>query len=354
MRPELFSIPLPFHQTLPVYAYGFMVMLGFVVGIGLAARRARTLGTNPAHLVDLGLWSMVWGILGARTLYVIQFRSEFDWSIFAFFGQGMVVWPTLLLGVGGGFLAWWRLGGTSHSIGSKGLRIGATSAVLALIGHVVANLDRVDFGLVRIDRGGLVFYGGLVAATAAGIFLIQRKGLRLGNVADCVAPSLALGLAFGRIGCYLNGCCWGRICHGPLAVTFPASYAGSRIIPNPVFSSHLAKGLVDADAPRSLPVHPTQLYSSLAAFTIFLLLTWWFGRRKRRGELFAMFAALYGVARFTLESFRADNAPIFMGMTLSQSISVVIFAAGIVLLIWLRSGRSPAFVGVQGEPAKSP
>lgn len=385
MRPELFALPLGF-KTLPIYAYGFMVMLGFVAAIFLAARRARSLGVNPNHVVDLGLWTMISGIGGARLLYIVQFRQDFDWTLFHFFGQGLKGWPTLVgAGLGVGLFAIMRRGtSTGEAVSTlkgtpeKGRKKKKSSEfapkssptphrkarplwhgalfvlVGAFVGHIAGNFGQIDFGIFRIDRGGLVFYGGLIgAAVVSGLYLWGR-GANVWAVADCVGPSLALGLAFGRIGCFLNGCCWGEKCELPWAVRFPASYEGTRVIPNPVFGSHVDHGWVEPGAASSLPVHPTQLYASAGAMIIFLLLTAYFRRRRGDGEVFSLFCLFYGIDRFLIETFRADNEALFAGMTLSQNISVLVFVVGILFFVFFRRrGRStpsgPAFSPASGS-----
>ncbi len=352
MRPELFALPLPF-KTIPIYSYGFMVMAGFVAGIFISVRRARTIGVNPNYIMDLGLWTMVSGIAGARVLYVSQFHDRFDWSLFRIFGDGFTFWTVFVGALLGSAFGWFRekhkrkeSGGESRStlqsMGKGGLLRLLLFVVLGgWLGHIAGNLGALDFEIFRIDKGGLVYYGGLIGAASVGLLYLWRKGAPVWAVADCVSPALALGLAFGRVGCFLNGCCWGRTCQAFFAVSFPSSYAGVTDIPNPVFSEHLRLGLVTSEAQRSLSVHPTQIYSSLGAFLLFLFLCVYYPKRRGHGEVFSVFALLYGVHRFTVESFRADNDAFMGGMTISQNISIGVFVVGLCLFLYHRFRSRP-------------
>jgi phosphatidylglycerol:prolipoprotein diacylglycerol transferase len=146
---------------------------------------------------------------------------------------------------------------------------------------------------------------------------------------DAIAPALAIGIAFGRVGCFLNGCCYGDLCHLPWAVTFPAESS-------PWHHQH-DLGLIGAAAVRSLPVHPTQLYSALDGLILFLLLSAYYPFRRRDGEVMALMMVTYPVTRFLIERLRNDEPGMVFGLTVSQAISVVIFAAGLAYWAYLRT-----------------
>ena len=164
---------------------------------------------------------------------------------------------------------------------------------------------------------------------------------------DVAAPAVAIGIAIGRIGCFLNGCCYGAVCHLPWAVCFPAgSHAWAR---------QVDAGLISPWAIHSLPVHPTQIYASLAGFALLGLLLAYFPRRRAAGEVMAVLMIVYPLTRWPLEAVRGDEPAIFAGMTLSQNISVALFACGLAVWFGLR-GRS-AFTGATGRsspPVRSP
>jgi phosphatidylglycerol:prolipoprotein diacylglycerol transferase len=148
-----------------------------------------------------------------------------------------------------------------------------------------------------------------------------------------IAPSLALGVAFGRIGCFLNGCCYGDRCDLPWALRFPK---GS--IP---WWDHVHQHWITKDAAQSLAVHPTQLYSAFDGFLLVALLSAYYPLRKRDGEVLALLMVTYPITRFLIEMLRDDDGVFLMGMTVSQLISVAIFLGGVGLWVWIRL-RGPA------------
>ena len=206
---------------------------------------------------------------------------------------------------------------------------------------------------MRMQGGGLVFYGGVIfAALTVIIYTVARK-LPLGEMADVFAAPVVLGLAIGRLGCFLAGCCWGDICADtrafsavpdsrvlfkvqtlptistrefPLAVQFPRD-AGA-------FEQHRRLDLIPETAARSLPVHPVQLYEAVPVLLFCVLLHLNFHKRRKPGDIFAAMMIGYGVTRFIVEFFRADNSPAYLGLTISQVISLVFILAGSALVLW--------------------
>ena len=230
---------------IPIHSFGFMIMLGFVLGIHVATRRARTIGIEEQHIYDLALAAMICGILGARTWYVCQYYERLD--------------------------GW------------------------------------VD--IFKIWEGGLVFHGGFFGGALGAIILMKRRHLPVLKTADALTPSLPIGLAFGRLGCYFNGCCWGGVCSDgfPLAVRYDPG-----TLP---YMAHVERGSIASSALQSPPIHPSQIYASVLGLGVFFLLTWLYKRRRQHGEIFASFFVLYGIYRFTLEMFR-DDTPQYEGLSL--------------------------------------
>ena len=169
----------------------------------------------------------------------------------------------------------------------------------------------------RIDHGGLVFYGGFFLAVAGIVVYCRKSKLDLVRVMDVFAPGLAIGHAMGRIGCFLNGCCFGNVTHSCVGVHYPEN------------SSAWIKF-------SGSPVHPVQLYEScgnilLAVFLFFLL------RRAKRGITFSAYMVLYGVLRFVDEFFRGDHphSELWFGtFTPAQAIGLFLIPAGIGCLIY--------------------
>ena len=163
-----------------------------------------------------------------------------------------------------------------------------------------------------VQHGGLVFYGGLVGATAATLIYLYRKKLPMWKFGDAVAPSIALGYVFGRLGCLMNGCCYGRQCELPWAIHFP--------------SDHATHGAA---------VHPTQIYDAVLNAILYAGLAWLYRHKKFDGQVFAAYLVCYAVIRTIVESFRGDYPPshIHGGLfTPAQLVGVAILAAGLILL----------------------
>jgi phosphatidylglycerol---prolipoprotein diacylglyceryl transferase len=245
--------PIAFHLgALTVHWYGVMVALGFLAGLWTAGRRAMHVGMAAEKIIDLGPWLIVGAILGARTLYVISYWHE------SFEGR-----PIEEV-----FMVW---------------------------------------------KGGLVYYGGLVGSSLACIIYCRSKKLPLWRVADIMAPSIALGYVFGRIGCLLNGCCYGRACSLPWAIRFPEG--------NPLNSP-------------TYPVHPTEVYESLLNLGLYVALAWMFRRKKFDGQVFAVYLVCYALLRSFVEMFRGDYPQHYLGgwATPAHLVSIAILVAGLVLL----------------------
>ena len=166
-----------------------------------------------------------------------------------------------------------------------------------------------------IQRGGLVFYGGLAGAVIACVLFARIHKLPLWKIADILAPSLALGYMIGRFGCLMNGCCFGRECSLPWAVRFPADHATGGV-----------------------SVHPTQIYDSLLNLGLYAGLAWLFRRKKFDGQVFAAYLIGYAFTRSVAEFFRGDysEAHRHAGWTPAQVVSVLILLAGVGLFAVLR------------------
>ncbi len=266
--------PIAFHLgPLTVRWYGIMVASAFLVGFFTLQRRARSReGIDEETAGNLTLAAMLGGIVGARILYVAQNWPEFR-------------------------------------------------------GHPLE--------MLRIDHGGLVFYGGFFGAVAAVGLYCLRKKLPAGEAADLAAPVLPLAHAVGRVGCFLNGCCFGKpFAHFPHVQYLPGS---------DVQLIQRIKGLCPPDSPTCLPVFPIQLVNSLTNLAIFALLLWFEKRLERRGQLFALYIVFYSFARFCTEFGRGDYLNYVGPFTPAQAVCLVLFPAGIVLFLALgRYGRPTA------------
>jgi phosphatidylglycerol:prolipoprotein diacylglycerol transferase len=346
-------------RGLPIHGYGVMMLLAVVAATLLAAWRARRVGLDPELIFSLAFWMLVPGIIGARAFYVIEYWPDY--------------WPYYTRPDGG--------------LGS-------------LVGHVV-----------NIAEGGLVVYGAFFGGVAGMLLFIRKHRLSLLALCDLIAPSMMLGLAIGRVGCLMNGCCYGAVCDHPWAITFPANTPpdytppyraqvdrgqmyGFTLSSNPetkpriravdpnssagraglrrgdllqninglkLSTTGLAYAALEeaffkrqpleiqiADRPtitvpaialpkRSLPVHPTQIYSTIDALLLCLLLLAYDPFRRRDGEMFALMMSIYPVTRFLIESLRSDEAAVAgTGMSISQNVSLLLLVCAAALWFYLR------------------
>ena len=235
-----------------------MMALAFLAGLWTATRRAQRVNIAGETISDITLWIMLGGIFGARIFYVTTYwKQEFA--------------------------------------------------------------DQSFTEVFMVQHGGLVYYGGLIGATLAAMVYIRWKKLPLWPLTDVLAPSIALGSFFGRIGCLLNGCCYGRACDLPWAIHFPADH-----------ETHGAG------------VHPTEIYDALLNLILYVFLAWLFRRKKFDGQIFATYLIIYAVFRSIAEYFRGDYPAdhVHAGLTSAQLVSVPIFVTGIILALIL-SRRAP-------------
>jgi len=254
MKPSLFFIGSGPH-AFPVHSYGFLIAIGLVVGVAISLRRGRSVGIDTGITLDLTFYSVAVGLLGARLLYVLMHAGEY---------------ARLCGGVG-----------LPRSFGQK-------------VYDCTAPL--------RFWQGGLVFLGGAVLAAVVILLYARRKGLKLGDVADVLAPSVSIAHVFGRIGCFLVGCCYGKPWTG--GVHFPPDSVA--------YSELLAQRAIVVGAPSTYGLHPTQLYESVGELFIFVGLVWLWRRRKFPGAVALGYAGAYGVLRFFIEIFRGDDVRGFL------------------------------------------
>ncbi len=185
------------------------------------------------------------------------------------------------------------------------------------------------------DRAGLVWYGGLLGGFLACAWLLRRRRVDFLTAADATAPALAIGYAFGRIGCFLVGDDYGRPTSGWWGVAFPK---GSP----PTTAEALREFGVKLDpsipAYEVLRVHPTQLYESAAAFVMFAILMWYSRRTHFKGRAFALFLGMMGIERFLVEIVRAKDDRFFGPFTVAQAISCGLLVTAI--LVWARAPKA--------------
>jgi phosphatidylglycerol---prolipoprotein diacylglyceryl transferase len=169
--------------------------------------------------------------------------------------------------------------------------------------------------------GGFAYYGGFIGASAAAWFLLKADRFPFWKGADMAGMVVPVGLAFGRMGCTLAGCCFGKRWDSSWALSFPGH--------SPASEAQWKDKLLMQPSEVSLPVHPTQLYESAAALLIAAFLTLYLhGRKRYDGQIFIAFTVLYAAARFVIEIFRDDDRGALLGLSTSQLIGVILIGVG--------------------------
>ncbi|HON07297.1 MAG TPA: prolipoprotein diacylglyceryl transferase [Verrucomicrobiota bacterium] len=236
--------------NLTIYWYGIFVAAGILAGLWIASRYARLRGITAETIIDSGIWLVISGLIGARLFYVI------------------LNWKTNFA-------------------------------------------NQPFYEVFMIQKGGLVYYGGLLGGILGGIIFSKIKKIPILRLLDVLAIGLPVGHFFGRIGCFMNGCCYGKETTLPWAVHFP--------------SPHETFGKV---------VHPTELYEAILNLALFFYLVRYYKKGKPDGSVAACYLISYGLLRFAVEFLRGDYPPyqlLFGFLTPAQGLSVILIAIGIVL-----------------------
>jgi phosphatidylglycerol---prolipoprotein diacylglyceryl transferase len=298
-----------------VKSYGLMLVIGFLAAVWLIERLSRRFTPDPQLITNAALYALVGGVIGARMFFVIHYFDKFR----AYPIEALYIW-----------------------------------------------------------QGGLELLGGVVAAVGIILFYLLYHKLPVRRYLDVLAVGLMLALAFGRIGCFLNGCCYGRPTNLPWGVRFPynsfayisqinADPARNRskpqlALPKQGYLDHVGedgkwypkpykdltagqKTEVTKGPYRCLRVHPTELYSSaMGAFWCLVLFLFWRRSQKagqsgspgklfaKPGSTFALMLIVYGITRFAIEFIRDDNPFGFDGLTISQNLSIAMVVFGVALM----------------------
>ncbi len=241
-----------------VYSYGFFLSFAFMLCLMLILRRARFMDIAPHYVLDLGLYIIISGIVGARLFYIF---SNFNYYL------------------------------------------------------------ENPLEIFLLNKGGLVFHGGLILALIVGIAIVKIWKLPVLQMADLVITFLPLGQAIGRVGCFLNGCCYGKPTESIFGIKFPTySFAANAFGPD-------------------IYVYPTQIFSSIADLAIFFILLLRMKKKQYDGQAVIYYLFLYGVARFFLEFLRADNPIVFYGLNVQQIISVLMIVISLVLFPFFKNAK---------------
>lgn len=258
---------------LTIHTYGLCMAIGFLASWQMAVWLCRQTGQNADRLTSLVTWLMVASILGARTAYV------------------------------------WE--------------------------HWTAEFADAPLSVLRFDQGGLMFYGGLIGAALVLFVYAKVAHTHLFLITDLVLAVVPLGHAFGRIGCFMHGCCYGKITQSCVGVAFPKG--------SPAWweQAYASPPLISQTSSCSLPVIPTQLIESAANFALFALLFWLYPRKHHaRGFITGCYLISYATLRFGVEFLRGDPRLAVGPFSIGQTISLAIFSGGLFCLAYARAGRT--------------
>lgn len=237
MHPILFQI-----GNWTIYSYGVMVALGFLTAAYLTAQEAKRKEVSQEYILDIALYAIIFGIIGARALHVILEMNHYF---------------------------------------------------------------KRPLEIVMIHHGGLAFQGGLAGGILAAYFVIRKRRLPLLKTADMFVPYAALAQSIGRIGCFFNGCCYGTVSDSFFAAAF--------------FGQGAAR-------------HPVQLYLSISFLAMFVILKKIYESKRIDGVVFALYLAMFSLISFFADFLRGDLAVVFLGLRISQVISLAILIVSLTML----------------------
>jgi len=232
-----------------IYSYGTMLALAFLLIIQLVSKKAEKSNISPQIILDVSLIILISSVAGARIAFVLK--------NFVYYKDNL---PEIIL----------------------------------------------------FNRGGLFFFGGLITAIITAAIYLKAKKIFIWKMADIFALYIPLGQALGRIGCFLNGCCYGK------ESTLPWAF----LLPNQLCLAH-----------------PTQIYSSLGGVILFIILSLLYPKKKFDGEIFISYLFLYSIFRFSIEFFRGDHPVFAYYLTGSQWVCLGIFISSIIFYFLFKKNK---------------
>ena len=258
-------------EKLRLFGYGTMLVCAVIVSGWTGAARSKLVGVPPDFAWDLAVKIVLAGVIGARGFYILQYHDKVY--------QGCVT----------------------------------------LRDYFLATINLPD--------GGLVLYGGIILASLTFFLLCRMRGVHPLKFADATVPAVFVGVAFGRMGCFLNGCCYGDACQLPWGVQFPAGSVTWKVL--------VQRGFLDPDSPATMMLHPTQLYSSLNGLILAAFTAAYYRYRSGDGSVVALALMTYPISRICIEILRGDEmGQLGTGLTISQLVSLGVFGLGLILARW--------------------
>jgi phosphatidylglycerol:prolipoprotein diacylglycerol transferase len=291
MRPELFRL-----ADIVAPSYFILLLSGFIFATTVGVLWARRTGEDPDVIVDLGLSTLLMGVVGARLLHVVADGYFWDYV-------HLCTDPKLV---------------DVHLSQRDCLK--DYQGIWDAAAQVCRPKERDCFAWAKFWAGGLTYYGGFLGAVVSSWYLLRLDKFPYWRAADMAGFVVPLGLAFGRMGCLLAGCCFGLPTDSVLGLVFPGR--------SPASEAQWKSGQLASMHLPSLPVHPTQIYESAASLAIAAFCLVYVHPRKRYdGQVFLAFVALYAGARFLLEILRRDDRGEFLGLSTSQLIGAALIVA---------------------------
>ncbi len=263
----MYPILYQFSETFAIKSYGVAIALAFLIAILLATWRAKKEGLKANDFLDIGFIIVIGAIVGSRLFYVLFNLKDYIENPVAIF---------------------------------------------------------------QIWHGGLVFYGGLAMAALGAMLYMKYRKIPIMYATDMIAPSVTLGYTITRIGCFLNGCCYGHETNWFTGVHGWKEGTGAAMHTASLFFTKLFSGEA---VPEVIKLHPTQLYAAGINLIFFVVLFLLWSKRKFDGMIFWLYIMMYSVYRLGIEFFRADNEPFVLGLTIAQIMSIVLLICAVVAFI---------------------
>lgn len=311
MHGQLFTL---FGVAFP--SYFVLLLTGFVFATVMGAVWAKRIGQDPDVMVDLGLAMLLCGVAGARILHVLADGYFWDY-VHLCTDPDQVAWPIsrtecLRALPPGGIESWF-------GCAAEGPR-GRWDAAANVCRPLAADC----WAWAKFYGGGLAYYGGFIGGSLAAWFLLKLDRFPFWKAADAVGIIVPVGLGFGRMGCLMAGCCFGKPWESTLALSFPGN--------SPASEWQAKHDLLASVYSPSLAVHPTQIYESLFSFAIAFGILFYLHERKRHdGQLFVTFVVAYAAMRFVVEFFRSDDRGALLGLSTSQWLGLLLIGAALAL-----------------------